>query len=282
MEKGKIRRLQNLSDELMTIQEFFIHEAEDRTDYYISQYKKHPSSLDGKYIVSDLFKETFDLYTESLESRGKYSEVIHNSAAVLANEMFHITAKDKNIKKCVFISGVPGAGKSFLVQSLVLAGFWDKDTMIYEGDVTTPTIVEKIKTVLDAGKEVSIIVVNPTLELAQRNAINRSYEMGRGASCETMARILSKLPIALRSLHSEFPEIALAVYSKATNYDIECDLGWDIITKLEHGNYDEVLQKLREYRIQILEEIQEDLKKKSNSLKQAKIEGEENESKQTL
>lgn len=262
MEKGKIIRLQVNSEKLHQIQEFFIQEAENKTSVYLKRYINHNLSLKGKYICSDLFKETFDIYTESLENRKKYSRIIHNSAAVLANEMFHIKAEDSKIKKCIFLTGVPGAGKSFFIQSLAFAGAIDDETMIYEGDITTPTIIEKIKTIKNSGKKISIIIINPTLQLAQQNVINRKLEIGRGASCETMARIISKLPSSLVEIYKNFSEIDLAIFNKTTNYEITYTLGWEYLNTINHGSYEEVLHKLRKYKIEILTELQKDLKKR--------------------
>jgi len=268
MEKGKIRRLEDLSDEMREIESTFIYEAEEKTDEHIRSYIYHISSMNGHYVCSDLFKETFSQYTESLDSRMKYSTVIHNSAAVLANEMFHLNVNDPSIKKCIFLSGVPGAGKSFLAQSLYMSGVIEEYTMIFEGDISTPTIMDKIKAVKDKGMEAFIIIVNPTLELAQRNAINRSFEIGRGASSQTMARILSRIPEALNNIFREYSDIELAIYNKKTNYDIDYYIGRNYASILNHGSYEEILTKLQNLRLVILEE----LKKKSDSLKNGEME----------
>lgn len=254
MEKGKIRRLENIPDDLKEMQEFFIFEAENNTDYYMNKYKNLISSLNGNYICSDLFKETFDIYTRDIESRKKYSSIIHNSCAVLANDLFLEKGKDKNIDKCIFITGVPGAGKSFLIQALAMEKMFDNNTMIYEGDITTPTIMEKMKYIKDNNKDIFIIVVNPTLELAQRNAINRHFEIGRGASCETMARIISKIPNALKNIKDTFEDAELGIYNKKTNYDVDYLMGFNNAHYLEQGSYDEILDKLQKLRIQILNE----------------------------
>ncbi len=265
MEKGKIRKLnKELSLELESAQDFFIQEAENNTENYIKKYQQLDSSINGQYICSDLFKETFEKYTESINTRKKYSEVIHNSAAVLANELFQRRIIDPNYNKCIFLTGVPGAGKSFLVQSLALAGEIDDETLIYEGDITTPSIYEKIEKAAENGKELFFIVVNPTLELAQTNAINRSFEIGRGASCETMARIMSRIPNALVEIKERFPDINIAIYNKTTNYDIEYAIGFDNISMLDHGTYDEILEKLRELRLEILAKKKDSLIENQN------------------
>lgn len=260
MEKGKIRRLNNLEEELAQIQEMFIQDAEENTNQHFEQYRQLESSINGKYICSDLFKETFPMYTESIESRKKLSSVIHNSAACLAGEYFNLLVENNDIDKCIFLSGVPGAGKSYLIQSIALSGELDNNTMIYEGDITTPTIFEKIDKCVENGKEIFILIVNPTLELAQRNAIARHFEIGRGASCETMARILSRIPNAVKEIIEKY-DITLGIYNKTTNYDITYEVGTDYISTLEHGTYEEILEQLQTLRLEILDEY----KKKTES-----------------
>lgn len=260
MEKGKIRRLKKeLSEELLQYESFFIKDAEENDLKHFEVYKKLQSSINGKYVCSDLFKETFPLYTESIESRKKLSEVIHNSAACLASEYFDMLAKDKSIDKCIFLSGVPGAGKSYLIQSIALSGELDDKTMVYEGDITTDTIYEKIDKCVENGKEIFFLIVNPTLELAQRNAIARHFEIGRGASSETMARIMSRIPAALNNIMSKY-DIELGIFNKHTNYDTDYMIGKEHLPVLDHGTYDEILKKLLELRLEILEEY----KKKTN------------------
>jgi hypothetical protein len=43
-------------------------------------------SLDGRYVSADLFKEAFEEYRVSKDSRNRYNTPVHNSAAVLASE----------------------------------------------------------------------------------------------------------------------------------------------------------------------------------------------------
>ena len=252
MLKEKIRRLDNLSDELSKMQEYFVHEAENNTDVYIKKYKNNISSLNGKYIASDLFKKTFDVYNESINNAKKYAEAIHNSAAVLANEMFNINAQNPNIKKCVFITGIPGAGKSFLVQSLLLNNLIDEETMIYEGSIVTDTIFNKIDTVIKNKKKVYIIVVNPTLELAQTNAINRHFEIGRGAGIKIMSKIMSGIPEYLEKIKEKYPDVELGIYDNKTNYDIDCYVGYENINILNHMSYQDIYDELTYLREKIL------------------------------
>lgn len=255
MEKGKIRKLnKELPEDLARIQDFFINDAEENFQSHYNTYRLLESSINGRYVCSDLFKETFPLYTESIQSRSKYSEIIHNSAACLAGEYFNQLVTSGNIKNCIFLSGVPGGGKSYFIQSVALSGKLDDSTMIYEGDITTPTIYEKLDKCVENGIEINILIVNPTLELAQRNAINRHFEIGRGASCETMARIMSRIPNAIRDISKKY-NIELGIYNKTTNYDIHPTIGLQYISTLEHGTYEEILKELQILREKILEEI---------------------------
>lgn len=254
MEKGKIRKLKKeIPAELAAIEDFFINDAEENFEQHYATYRLMDSSVHGKYVCSDLFKETFPLYTESIDSRKRYSEIVHNSAACLAGEYFDRLASDPSIKKCIFLSGVPGAGKSYLIQSIALSGELDDSTMVYEGDITTPTIYEKLDKCVENGIEIYFLVVNPTLELAQRNAIARHFEIGRGASCETMARIMSKIPNAIREISQKY-DIELGIYNKTTNYEITPIVGMEYIESLEHGTYEEILVTLQQLRDVILEE----------------------------
>ena len=262
MIKGKIRRLANLSsEELINAQEFIINDAEENEELHIKDYNKLESSYNGRYICSDLMKETFPIYTESIDSRKKYSEVIHNSCACLAGEVFERQAKDPSIDKCIFLTGVPGAGKSYLIQSIIFSGLLGTDIMVYEGDITTPSIKEKMQLLKDQNKDIMILVVNPTLELAQENAIRRHFEIGRGASSQTMARIMSKLPNAVRELDQEF-DLSVGIFNKKTNYDTYNTVGIENVDTLEHGTYEEILDEFLHLREELLPVIREEFEKK--------------------
>ncbi len=262
MIKGKIRRLANLSsEELINAQEFIINDAEENEELHIKDYNELESSYNGRYICSDLMKETFPIYTESIDSRKKYSEVIHNSCACLAGEAFERQAKDPSVDKCIFLTGVPGAGKSYLIQSIIFSGLLGTDIMVYEGDITTPSIKEKMQLLKEQNKDIMILVVNPTLELAQENAIRRHFEIGRGASSQTMARIMSKLPNAVRELDQEF-DLSVGIFNKKTNYDTYNTVGIENVDTLEHGTYEEILDEFLRLREELLPVIREEFEKK--------------------
>lgn len=256
IERTKIKKLNiELTDEQKEMENKFIESAVINTDIHIQEYLKLPQSMNGRYICSDLFKETFTEYKKDLESRKKYASIVHNSSAVLANELFQSMVKNDNIHSCIFLSGVPGGGKSFLIQSLNMANLIPNDTMIYEGDITSLTIFDKMKLVVQNNKTIEILIVNPTLELAMINAIKRSFEQGRGASCHTMARIISEIPNTIKKIFIDFPNhVSLGIYNKKTNFDIETLHGLENINLLEHGSYEDVKEKLENIRLNILNE----------------------------
>ena len=77
-----------------------------------------PQSFAGRYVCSDLFKETFPEFAASNEARGRYNNPLHNSAAVLASEQFRRMVQDPadpGRNTVIFLTGVPGAGKTTAV-----------------------------------------------------------------------------------------------------------------------------------------------------------------------
>lgn len=245
MKLEEIRRINsNLDDDLRIAEEIFIKSATENTEEHINKYLSFPSSMNGRYISSDLFKETFPLYAKDVETRRKYIRVVHNSTAVLSNYLFIKTLRNEEIKTCIFLTGIPGGGKSFLIQSLYMYGQIPNDVMIFEGDITSPTIFEKIDRVIECGKNVNILLVNPTLELAINNIFTRREEIGRGASHETMARIMSGIPKALNDILERYKDIAIGIYDKKTNNDIKTYYGKEYLYLLENGDYDTIKRKL--------------------------------------
>lgn len=268
----EIIKKENQSKEMQQIEELFINSAVFHTDDHILKYLSYDSSLGGRYINSDLFKETFPMYAESVESRNKYHFIVHNSSAVLAKELFLRVVKSKDIKKCIFVGGIPGSGKSYFVQSLISADVIADDVMIYDGNLSAPSIMEDIATALDKGKEVSIVIINPTLELSQRNIINRCNEVGRDISFRAVATIGSGLAKRLKEIHQQFPNIPLTIYDKQNNFDVNCLVGWKYLSLLDKGNYDEIMSQLTDVHEKIMVELsnkslaQKELKKEKKYL----------------
>ena len=109
MEKGQI--IWKDSSPYPELQRYFIEEAENNTDEYLKRYKNFKASANGQYINADLMKETFNVYASSPANRKAYNLTIHNSAAVLSNELFKQMLETESIKNCIFLTGAPGAGK---------------------------------------------------------------------------------------------------------------------------------------------------------------------------
>ncbi len=102
------------------VQDEAINSAIGRTEMHIQRYCDDPRSFGGRYVAADLFKETFEQYAESKESRNRYNLPVHNSAAVLSAEQLRrlIAEVDPSRDKLIFLTGIPGAGKT----SSVLVG----------------------------------------------------------------------------------------------------------------------------------------------------------------
>ena len=64
--------------------------------------------------------------------------------------MFIRNARDKKVKECIFLTGVPGGGKTFFIQSLYISGLIPEDIMIYvtgkyKGKVDEHVIPDNVK-----------------------------------------------------------------------------------------------------------------------------------------
>lgn len=246
-------------------QEYFIKLASEHTDECIEKYKNLNESFDGRYVCSDLFKEIFPLYNADRKSRNLFIGGVHNSSACLANEQFQRLAADDSITDCVFLTGIPGAGKSFFIQSLLEQGEFGKNIAIFEGDINSlDTIRQKINVMQENNKKIHIIIVNPTIELAYRNSLKRLEVVGRGASKATIARIAAGIPGALQTLYNEFEDIDVGIYNKKTNTDIELFTGIDNIDILDHGSYTDVLDELNELEQKVKKEKQNRVDRKLN------------------
>lgn len=153
--------------------------ASQNTDKLLEKYKRLKSSRNGKYINSDLMKMVYPFYAKRMDNRRLYNMSITNTAAVLTNEAYMRAIKDDDVKRCIFIVGPYGAGKSYFTQSLFEN---DKDGMldesiVYEGSITPPAFEEKLIYAMDNGVVPNIIALNPTLELSMRNIRERAKEI---------------------------------------------------------------------------------------------------------
>ncbi|MBP5790104.1 MAG: PriCT-2 domain-containing protein [Neisseriaceae bacterium] len=104
------------------IQDIVIDDIKANFTLYQQEYRQHPESFDGRYICSDLFKETIPFYNTDRETRSLFNGLVHNSAAVLADKQFYDALSeirqenDSKGKVAVFLTGSPGAGKTSSVQ----------------------------------------------------------------------------------------------------------------------------------------------------------------------
>lgn len=226
------------------LQRFFIDEAENNTEKYLEKYKSLIESNNGHYINADLMKETFSVFSVSPINRKKYNLTIHNSAAVLSNELFKQMLESKMFKHCIFLTGAPGAGKTFFIQSLFLTKSISEDTLVYEVNITSPSIFSKIESAQMNSVECSIIVINSPLELSVQNAIERENKIGRSVTPYTMAKIYSEIPDYLLQIHQKYPFINLGIFDKINNYEAKYKLGFENINKLNHGNFETLYKRL--------------------------------------
>lgn len=246
-----ILRKQFDSLELQEVQDRIIKLTTTRTDEILEKYKELASSHGGSYINSDLMKMTFDIYAKSQENRGKYNLAVTNSAACLTNELYIRTLRDENIKRCIYVAGPYGAGKSFFAQSLYEAKVIPEDTIVYEGSITAPAFGEKVERAMRNGIKPELVILNPTLELSLKNIKQREIETGRGVIksevVEKYADLYSNIENVFSHLKSTFPElekqeypISLQIYNKTKNVENNLDDTSYDINDLKHGTREEV------------------------------------------
>lgn len=166
-------------------------------------------------------KMAFDIYAKSQENRGKYNLAVTNSAACLTNELYIRTLQDENIKRCIYIAGPYGAGKSFFTQSLYLANAIPKDTIVYEGSITAPAFEKKVERAMRNNIKPELVILNPTLELSLKNIKQREIETGWDV------------------IKSEY-SISFQIYNKTKNVEESLDNTSYDIRDLKHGTREEV------------------------------------------
>ena len=150
------------------VQERVARAVEADAEPFFARYAAHPQSFGGRYVCSDLFKETFPEFSASPTARARYNNPLHNAAAVLASEQFRRMVADPN--------------------------------------APPTTVLPKIQQVLDAGMKPVIIAVHTPPEAALENTLRRFEREGRGASLEAMASIQGGLPNGLRTIYERFGE----------------------------------------------------------------------------
>lgn len=240
--------------DLVEIEDWSINEASTKTDELLSKYENMPNSREGKYVNSDLMKMIFEFYAYDQKNREKYNLAVTNTAAVLANEEYIRMIKKEETKKCIFIAGPYGAGKSYFAQSLFENDETGemKDAIVYEGSITPPAFDEKIQLAIDNGVTPSIIALNPTLELSMRNIKKRAKETGRDVIKEEVLDKFSNFYIYMKRIKEKFSDMTCTIYNKEHNVllDIKNSIN-DDVEQLYHGKpeeiekqYDKIIAKL--------------------------------------
>ncbi len=242
------------------IQDIVIDDVTANFALYQQEYRQHPESFGGRYICSDLFKETMPFYNADRETRSLFNGLVHNSAAVLADKQFYDALReirqenDSKGKVAVFLTGSPGAGKTSSIQQ-VMAGNANT-ALIYEGQLIRPeSAVDKIQAALDSGLKVKILAVHNTPETVLDNTIRRFEKIGRGSSIEVMAQIMGKTADGLDQLHQHFGDrIELEIHERHENQRLPIQRGWEHLDILrKDGDYVQLKHRLG----QVLEQSRE-------------------------
>ena len=230
------------------VQQAVVSAALQDPDGIIRKYVDDALSFDGRYVSADLFKEQFEQYTASKESRDRYNGPVHNTAAVLSAELFrqNLAQPDAQSRDTVlFVTGIPGAGKTTTV--LGAGEIPDHVRMIFEGQLANPTTtLEKIQQVLDAGLKPVIVAVHAQPELALNNTLHRFNTQGRGASINVMADIQGRLADSLAQVQTKFgDQVGLEIIDKRNPAQDVQSIGWHHLDLLRsEGNHEQIKQRL--------------------------------------
>ncbi len=216
--------------------------SSENTDGILDLYKKLESSREGRYINSDLMKMVFPFYAKSSENRKMYNQSITNSAAVLTNEAYQREILNPDVKRCIFVVGPYGAGKSFFVQSLFEG---DKNgelggSIVYEGSITPPAFGEKVQYAIENGVTPEIIALNPSLELSIRNIKERAKRIGRDVEKKEVVDKFSGMYEHLSLIVKDFEGIVYRIYNKNSNVELDLDGGSTNLEDLNHGTKEQI------------------------------------------
>ncbi|MDL2269009.1 hypothetical protein LJC71_01765 [Desulfosarcina sp. OttesenSCG-928-A07] len=247
-----IKRRQFSSPDQQRVQDEVISAVETDPQKFIDRYKALPQSFGGRYVNSDLFKETFDQYSESKESRNRYNIPVHNAAAVMASEQFRRVLQlppEVCRNTVILLTGIPGAGKTSSVMGK--NQFPPHIHAVFEGQLATPeTTSAKVQQVLDAGLKPAIVVIHPMPEKALDNTIERFDEQGRGAGIYTLAKIMGELPIGLSEVRDKFgDQVQLEIMDRRADFSNPVLLkGWQQLSVLQsEGNYEQIRSRLERH-----------------------------------
>jgi hypothetical protein len=257
------------SADRMRVQREVMNAVQSQPEAFWQGYAASPIHYDGRYVCADSFKELFTQYAHSKETRNLYNGPVHNSAAVLAAAQFArviADGSDPNRIDAVFITGIPGAGKTSAVLSS--GRLPEHARVVYEGQLADPVAsIQKIQAALDVGLHVKIIVVHTAPEQALENTFTRFNHFGRGASINVMAKIQGNLPDSLEIIRETFKDrmqgegndkgndkggdsggrtISLKILDRSADFTNPVVLtGWDNINFLrKEGNHEHITERL--------------------------------------
>lgn len=232
----KVRRGDYAHADRQAAQERAIQAVESDSPGLMTRYRDLAEAHGGRYVGADLAKELFADYNQSREARNRYNAPVHNSAAVLAAQLFDEAVRDRSAperSRAVFLTGSPGAGKTSSVMS---QGALPRDVaVVYEGQMfRAEQSFPKIDAALANGLRPEIIAVHPRPETALANTFTRFDDVGRGASTGVMSQIQGELVNGLREIHSRYGErVSLRIIdARDQNNRIELR-GWNHLQTLE-------------------------------------------------
>lgn len=245
-----IQRRQFSDPDRAAVQESVARAVEKDPDRFIDRYLNMEQSLGGRYVSADLFKETFEEYGASKDSRNRYNAPVHNSAAVLASEYLRrlISAPGQRERDTVILlTGIPGAGKT----SSVLTGTTlpEHFRAVYEGQLSNPeTALAKVRQVLDGGLQPIIVAVHTTPERALLNTLRRFENIGRGAGIDVMVTIQGGLPDSLQIVRDRFGDkVTLQIMDRRVFHEPKELEGWQFLPLLRsEGSHEHIKQRLHQ------------------------------------
>lgn len=224
-----------------------IERATEQTEQVLAEYAARPDTFGGRYVCADSFKELMPGFAQSRESRSALNGAVHNAAAVLSSEQFRRLvdagpAPDRDT--VVFVTGIPGAGKSSTVATAVHGAA----AIVFEGQLSRPEpTMQKIEQALDNGFKVEIVAVHiaPEVALDRTNSRYLDPNNGRGASLNVMADIQGNLPAGLLQINERFGDrVGLEVLDNNPGKQASHE-GWQNVSFLQkEGNRNEIFARL--------------------------------------